>query len=65
MRPDVFLLDESTPGIDEGTPERINPLLNRFSTSYMLISQDRGVLNRTTQSMYKMAIGRLEIITGS
>jgi cobalt/nickel transport system ATP-binding protein len=41
MIPDVLLLDEPTSGIDELTTERINALLNRFSTSYMIISQDR------------------------
>jgi len=65
MKPDILLLDEPTSGLDEVTTERIIALLTRSSTSYMIISQDRGVLNRTTQSVYRMANGTLEIIAGS
>lgn len=65
MKPDILLLDEPTSGLDEETTDRIIALLNRSSTSYMIISQDRTVLKRTTRSIYRMVNGGLEILAGS
>ncbi len=60
MKPEVLLLDEPTSGLDEETTERIIQVLNRSSTSYMIISQDKGLLARTTRCIYRMANGKLE-----
>ena len=60
MKPEVLLLDEPTSGLDEETTERIIQVLNHSSTSYMIISQDRGLLARTTRCIYRMANGKLE-----
>jgi cobalt/nickel transport system ATP-binding protein len=65
MKPDILLLDEPTSGLDEGTRERIIQVLNSSPASYMIISQDRGVLARTTQRIYRMTNGRLEVLTES
>jgi cobalt/nickel transport system ATP-binding protein len=63
MNPEVLLLDEPTSGLDEETTERIIQVLNRSSKSYMIISQDRGLLARTTRCIYRMAKGKLEELT--
>ena len=63
MKPEVLLLDEPTSGLDEETTERIIQVLNRSSKSYMIISQDRGLLARTTRCIYRMANGKLEELT--
>jgi cobalt/nickel transport system ATP-binding protein len=60
MKPEVLLLDEPTSGLDEETTERIIRVLNDSSTSYMIISQDREFLARTTRRIYRMANGTLE-----
>ncbi len=60
MKPEVLLLDEPTSGLDEETTERIIQVINHSSTSYMIISQDRGLLARTTRCIYRMANGKLE-----
>jgi cobalt/nickel transport system ATP-binding protein len=63
MKPEILLLDEPTSGLDEETTERIIQVLNRFSTSYMIISQDKEVLTRTTRRIYRIANGRLGTLT--
>lgn len=65
MKPEILLLDEPTSGLDEETTERIIQVLNSSSASYMIISQDREVLARTTRRIYRMANGKLETLTGS
>ena len=65
MKPEVLLLDEPTSGLDEETTERIIQVLNRSPQSYMIISQDRGLLARTTRCIYRMANGKLEELTES
>ncbi|UCD71232.1 MAG: ABC transporter ATP-binding protein [Syntrophobacterales bacterium] len=60
MEPEVLLLDEPTSGLDEETTERIIQVLNRSTVSYMIISQDRDILARTTRRIYRMANGKLE-----
>ena len=63
MKPEVLLLDEPTSGLDEETTERIIQVLNHSATSYMIISQDRGLLARTTRCIYRMANGKLVNLT--
>jgi len=65
MKPEVLLLDEPTSGLDEETTERIIQVLNRSPKSYMIISQDRGLLARTTRCIYRMANGKMEELTES
>jgi hypothetical protein len=49
---------------DEETTERIIRVLTRSSKSYMIISQDRGLLAKTTHCTLRMANGKLEELTG-
>jgi cobalt/nickel transport system ATP-binding protein len=64
MNPEVLLLDEPISGLDEETTERIIRVLTRSSKSYMIISQDRGLLAKTTHCTLRMANGKLEELTG-
>jgi cobalt/nickel transport system ATP-binding protein len=65
MKPEILLLDEPTSGLDEETTERIIQVLNSSSASYMIISQDREILAKTTRRIYRMESGKLETLTGS
>ena len=65
MKPEILLLDEPTSGLDEETTERIIQVLNSSSASYMIISQDREILAKTTRRIYRMENGKLETLTGS
>ncbi len=65
MKPEILLLDEPTSGLDEETTERIIQVLNSSSASYMIISQDREILPKTTRRIYRMENGKLETLTGS
>jgi cobalt/nickel transport system ATP-binding protein len=65
MKPEILLLDEPTSGLDEKTTERIIHVLNCSPSSYMVISQDREVLARMTQRIYRMTNGKLEALTES
>ena len=65
MNPEVLLLDEPTSGLDEETTERIIQVLTRSSKSYMIISQDRGLLARTTRCTYRMVKGKLVKLGGA
>lgn len=65
MNPEVLLLDEPTSGLDEEKTERIIRVLNRSTKSYVIISQDKTLLARTTRFTYRMASGKLEELTES
>ncbi len=65
MNPEVLLLDEPTSGLDEETTERIVQVLTHSSKSYIIISQDRGLLAEATRCTYRMADGKLKEFRGS
>ena len=63
MKPEVLLLDEPTSGLDEDTTERIIEVLNNDQTlSYIIISHDRELLERTTICIYKVNGRKIEKI---
>ncbi len=57
MKPEVLLLDEPTAGLDEDSAERILNLLQELPQPRIVISQDRDVLQRVTDTIWLMRDG--------
>ena len=55
MSPDVLLLDEPTSGLHEDTAERLVSILSDHVPAYVIISHDRDFLERTSQTIYRLA----------
>ncbi|MEJ2716653.1 MAG: ABC transporter ATP-binding protein [Deltaproteobacteria bacterium] len=62
MSPEVLILDEPTSGLDESTTERIVQRLTDSSLSYVLISHDRDVVERTTDIVITIRDGRIVLV---
>lgn len=60
MKPEVLLLDEPLLGVDEESRERIIKILNNPLLSYLIVSQDRDFLERTTAPIYKINQGKIK-----
>jgi len=63
MRPQVFLLDEPTTDLDEMNRERIINIIKGLSTSYIIASHDLDLLERTTNTVYRLKDSRLSPIS--
>lgn len=59
MGPEILLLDEPTNGLDESTTERIVQRLTESDLTYVLISHDRDVVERTTDIVMTIRDGRI------
>jgi cobalt/nickel transport system ATP-binding protein len=59
MAPEVLILDEPTNGLDESTTKRIVRRLVDSNLTYVLISHDREVVERTTDIMMTIRDGRV------
>jgi len=59
MSPEVLLLDEPTAGLDEKATQKIEDILLQKAHTYIVVSHDRGVLEKTTREIYKMESGNL------
>jgi len=60
MKPRVLLLDEPTLGLDLPTVEKIIDILDEPGLSYIIISQNREFLKRTTGKLYTFEDGKLK-----
>jgi cobalt/nickel transport system ATP-binding protein len=60
MQPEVLLLDEPTSGLDDEATERVVEVISRLTQAMVIVSHDRGLLNRLTTRHLRLADGRLE-----
>ncbi len=59
MKPGIMLLDEPENGLDEDAVEKFIAILRRPDLAYVIISQNRDFLRRTTGTRYTVADRRL------
>ncbi|MHB8900071.1 MAG: energy-coupling factor ABC transporter ATP-binding protein [Thermoguttaceae bacterium] len=62
MEPRVLLLDEPTAGLDEAAAERVAQILIGLPQAMLLVSHDRGFLNRVASGTARLEAGRLAMI---
>lgn len=58
MDPEILILDEPTNGLDQKTVEKIVEILNTQEISYIIVSQNKQFLGRTTKAVYSISNGR-------
>jgi len=59
MQPEVLVLDEPTTGLDEDTVERLIQILRSSDLTYLIASHNREFLSKTTDTVYRLAQGKL------
>jgi cobalt/nickel transport system ATP-binding protein len=59
MEPDVLLLDEPTSGLDDEATERVVEVIRRLPQAMVIVSHDRGLLDKLTKRRLRLANGRL------
>jgi len=63
MKPQVFLLDEPTTDLDERNRERIIDIIKGLSASYIITSHDMDLLQKTTNTIYRLKDSKLNVIS--
>ncbi|OGC41901.1 energy-coupling factor ABC transporter ATP-binding protein [candidate division WOR-3 bacterium RBG_13_43_14] len=58
MKPKILLLDEPENGLDEDAVDKFVEILQEPGLSYIIISQNRDFLKRTTNTLYTIKQGR-------
>lgn len=61
MEPEVLLLDEPTSGLDEKTRTKLTEVLSELNQSSMIISHELDFLYETTDVIYTMKNGKIEL----
>lgn len=59
LRPRMLILDEPTNSLDEKTVLRLEEILRSCELPYIIVSHDRGFLERTTTTILTIGEGRL------
>ena len=59
LNPRLLILDEPTNSLDEGTVARLEQILSDCGLPYIVVSHDRGFLERTTSLVWTMTEDRL------
>jgi len=63
MKPQVLLLDEPTTDLDERNRERIIDIIKGLSASYIITSHDMDLLQKTTNTIYRLKDSKLKVIS--
>ena len=63
MKPQVLLLDEPTTDLDERNRERIIDIIKGLSASYIITSHDMDLLQKTTNTIYRLKDSKLNVIS--
>lgn len=59
MQPEALILDEPTMGLDEDTVERLIQILENSDLTYLIASHNSDFLSKTTNTVYRLAQGKL------
>jgi cobalt/nickel transport system ATP-binding protein len=59
MQPEVLILDEPSTGLDEDTVELLVHLLESSDLTYLIASHNPDLLARTTDTVYRLAKGKM------
>lgn len=54
LNPRLLILDEPTNSLDEATVDRLEQILGECGLPYLIVSHDRGFLERTTEQVWTM-----------
>lgn len=60
MKPEVYLLDEPTTGLDEVYRERLYRFLKERAKTYILVSHEEEFLRKTCEKIYYLEEGKLK-----
>ena len=64
MKPDLLLLDEPTNHLDLEAALWLEEYLRRYDGTIVIVSHDRGLLNRVVQEIVHLENGRLTLYQG-
>ncbi len=64
MKPECYLLDEPTTGLDDDASKRFIEYLREHADTYVMISHNREVITRSADKVYQLAGGQLKMIKG-
>jgi cobalt/nickel transport system ATP-binding protein len=62
MKPECYLLDEPTTGLDEDASRRFLDYLREHADTYVMISHNREVITSSADKVYQLAGGQLKMI---
>jgi cobalt/nickel transport system ATP-binding protein len=63
MKPECYLLDEPTAGLDMETTERIKEFLVKHAETYIIISHDHEIIELLCNKIYRLNGGRLDVVS--
>jgi len=61
MKPECFLFDEPTTGLDEETSNKFLQYLHNYTDTYIIISHDISFLEKSVDKIYKIVNKRINI----
>lgn len=62
MKPECYLLDEPTTGLDEATTRRFLNYLKSYAETYVIITHNHDFLNQAVEKVYELKDGNLKLL---